>query len=371
MNVATASTWLEIDLSAIRNNVKILLERAGVPLMAVVKANGYGHGIVETSQAALQGGASWLGVARLEEAQLLRAAGIYCPVLVLGYTHAERAAEAAAAAVTLTVYDPQLARDLSAQAAPLGVQIPIHAKFDTGMGRLGVFPEEGVDFIRLLRSLPGLQLTGMFTHFARADDWEHATTTTQLKRFQTLLIALKAAGLRPQIVHASNSAATLYLPEARFDLCRAGIAIYGLNPSAETPLTAGFRAALTWKARLTSVKVLPAGHGVGYNHRYFTQKDERIGVVSVGYADGLRRRLGNFALVGGIRVPMVGGVCMDQVMLNLDGVPAAKIGDEVVLIGRQGDVVITAEEVATAWGTVNYDVVCGLEARVVRFYLEN
>lgn len=368
MNITETSTWLEIDLEAIRHNVRELGRISASPLMAVVKANGYGHGIVEVGRAAVEAGAAWLGVARIEEALSLRAAGLDGPILVLGYTAPDRAAEAIAHRLTLAVYDPELAEALSNQAVQAGGKIQVHAKFDSGMGRLGVFPEEGLAFIRKLRELPGFDLQGMFTHFARSDEAQRATTDWQFRRFDTLVEQCTQAGIRPAIVHAANSAAALYYPAARYDLVRCGIAIYGLHPSDETPLPGTFRTALSWKARLTSVKDLPAGTGIGYGHRYTTSAPERIGVVSVGYADGFRRRLGNFALVGGKRVKLTGGVCMDQVMLQLDEVPEAKVGDEVVLIGRQGNECITAEEIGREWNTVNYDVVCGLQARVPRFY---
>ena len=361
-------TWLEIDLGAIRNNIHRLQAITGRPIMAIIKANGYGHGLVEAGRAAVSAGAAWLGIARLEEALALRDAGIASPVLVLGFTDPERVPEAIANQVSLTVYHPDLAKAFAAQARLAGRALNVHAKFDTGMGRLGVFPEDGLAFVQLIKSYPELNLEGAFTHLANADEPERDTTDWQLDRFSRLIEALEANHLRPPLVHAANSAAALYFPRARFDLVRPGIALYGLHPSAEAPLPEGFRPALTWKAHLASVKDLPAGHGVGYGYRYVTSKPERIGVIPVGYADGFRRRLGNFVLVGGKRVGVAGGVCMDQCMLHLDEVPEAQVGDEVVLIGQQGKASITAEEIGQAWGTVNYDVVCGLTARVPRIY---
>jgi len=340
------------------------------PVMAVVKANAYGHGLVEVARAALQGGSAWLGVARLEEAIALRSARIDAKILVLGLTLPERAAEAAALDLRLAVYDPELAENMAAAAHAAGQTLRVHAKFDTGMGRLGVWPENGLEFIRFLRALKGIELEGVFTHLAEADDPVKASTAQQLERFSHLVEGLQSAGLRPAIAHAANSAGAIYFPQSRFDLVRSGIAIYGLQPSSDAPLPHDFIPALSWKARLASVKMLPPGHGIGYNFRYTTTKNERIGVCPAGYADGFRRRLGNFALVGGKRVPVVGGVCMDQCMLQLDSVPEAKIGDEIVLIGRQGSEQISAEEFGAAWGTVNYDVVCGLSARVPRIYLD-
>jgi alanine racemase len=364
------STWLEIDLGAIRNNIRRLGAITSRPVMAIIKANGYGHGLQEAGRAAVSAGAAWLGVARVEEAVALRRARIDLPILVLGFSAPERVAEAIANQVSLAVHHPDLARDYAAQARGLGQPLRVHAKFDSGMGRLGMFPEDGLEFVRLIQACPELELEGAFTHLASADEPARDTTDWQLDRFTGLVGALEANGLRPPLVHAANSAASLYYPRARFDLVRPGIAIYGLQPSSAAPLPEGFRPALTWKARLASVKDLPPGHGIGYNYRYVTQKQERIGVIPVGYADGFRRRLGNFVLAGGKRVPVVGGVCMDQCMLQLDDVPEARIGDEVVLIGCQGSSAISAEEIGQAWGTVNYDVVCGLTARVPRIYQE-
>jgi alanine racemase len=363
--------WVEIDLSAIRHNIRRLSEISARPVMVVVKANAYGHGLVEVGRAACQAGAASLGIARLEEALALRAAGIQAPLLVLGLTPPERVAEAAAGDIRVACFDPELAREYSARASAAGLTLRVHAKFDTGMGRLGVWPEDGVEFASLLNSLPGLALEGAMTHLAVADEPLQPATALQLERFSAMVAALEAAGLRPPLVHAANSATTLYFPQGRFDMVRSGIAVYGLHPSDEAPLPADFRPALVWKARLASVKLLPAGHGVGYNARYVTSRPERIGVCPAGYADGLRRQVNvNHALVDGQRVPVVGGVCMDQCMLQLDGVPAARAGDEIVLIGTQSGARISAEEIAAAWGTVNYDVVCGLTARVPRIYLD-
>jgi alanine racemase len=338
--------------------------------MAIVKGNAYGHGIVEVSRAAVEGGVSWLGVARLEEAVVIRDGGVKAPILVLGYVHPERAKEAADYDATLTVYDPALAKQLSDEAVKIGAVIPVHVKIDTGMRRLGVFSENGLEFFRFLNTLPGIKVTGMFTHFPRIDEVKHPTTYIQLERFNTLIRQLRENGLETGIIHASTSAGQLYMPEARFDMVRSGITIVGLMSTEDVPQFEGIKPALTWKARVISIKTIPAGEGVGYNHRYFTQKDERIGVIAVGYADGMRRKLGNFAIVGGKRVNMVGGMCMDQCMVNLDEVPDAKVGDEVVLIGTQGSETITAEEIARAWNTTNYEVVNSLHARVPRFYFE-
>ena len=363
------TNWIEVEVGAIQHNVRRLVELTGVQVMAVVKANAYGHGLVEASQAAVEAGATWLGVARIDEALTLTRAGIPARTIVLGYTEPERAAEAAAEGVRLAVYDHDVVDAYSQGARAAGKPLLVHAKFDTGMGRLGHTPEGGVEFVRQLGESPGLCVEGVFTHLAEADEPDKPTTRRQLACFDDLLESLNAADLRPGLVHAANSAGTLGFSQARYNLVRPGIAVYGLQPSTNTPLPTGFQAALSWKARLASVKMLPPGHGIGYNFKYFTTREERIGVATVGYADGFRRGVVNYALVRGRRVPVVGGVCMDQCMLQLDLVPDARIGDEVVMIGRQGEAVISVEEIAESWGTIAYEVVCGLGARVPRVYV--
>lgn len=364
------TTWLEINLPALRNNIRQIQTITQRPVMVVIKANGYGHGMVEVARAAVDAGAAWLGVARLDEAVVLRRSGINLPVLVLGFCMPDQAAEALDYQISLTVYHPDLIAAYAARISTAGQRLRIHAKIDSGMGRLGVFPEQGLDFIRQIVNRRGLELEGVFTHLARADEPEAETTEWQLRRFQLLVEELEAKGLRPPLVHAANSAGALYFPGARYDLVRPGIAVYGLHPSPQTPLPPGFQPVMTWKARLASVKELPGQHGVSYGHRYTTTRQERIGVVPVGYADGFRRTVGNYVLVGGERVPIVGKVCMDQCMVQLDAVSAARIGDEVVLMGQQADQRISAEEIAAAWGTIGYEVVCGMAGRIPRYYID-
>lgn len=369
MVIGESSTWLEIDLSAIKNNIRQIQAITRTPVMAVIKANGYGHGLVEVARAAEDAGAAWCGIARIDEALVLRQAGISLPMLVLGFCPPEHVPAAIANNIRLTVFHPEMAHQFAAQARAVGGKLRVHIKVDSGMGRLGLFPCDALPLMQELVGDPNLLVEGVFTHMARADEPSVKTTDQQIAAFQSVVTELEAQGLRPPLVHALNSAGALYFPQGRFDLVRPGIAIYGLHPSPDAPLPPGFRPALAWKTQLVSLKELPPGYGVGYNHRYITRGRERIGVIPVGYADGYRRRLGNFALVRGKRVPAAGQVCMDQCMLQLDSVPDARNGDEVTLIGRQGDAVITAEEVAEAWGTVNYEVVCGLAIRVPRIYL--
>ena len=363
-------TWLEIDLRVLENNFKALSEIAGCKVMPVVKANAYGHGLEKVTQRLEKAGAQWFGVARIEEGLLLREVGIKARILVLGYTATVRVPHAIRNDITLTVYDYQVAEQYATQAKNVKGVLRLHAKIDTGMGRLGVPPQEALQFLKLINDSAHMELEGVFTHCARADEPGEADTDRQLQHFQVMLKEMEAAGIKPSFIHASNSAGTLVYPNARFDLVRVGIALYGLPPSNQVHLPDGVRPALSWKTRIISLKMLPEGHGVSYGFKYYTKKEESIGVIAVGYADGLRRRPGNKVLVRGKRVNIVGNVCMDQCMLQLDDVPEADIGDEVVLIGRQGEDEITATEIADDWGTINYEVVCGLASRMPRVYLK-
>jgi alanine racemase len=337
--------------------------------MAMVKANAFGHGAVEVAQAVVEAGAAWLGVAAPSEGLALRNAGLSARILVLGYTPAHLAEEAIARDLALNVYDFDLARAYAATARAQGRTAQVHVKVDTGMGRLGIPPEDAARFIDSLRSLGGLAVEGLFTHFATSDLADTSFALGQIQKFNDVLDTLVAAGARPPIVHAANSAAAFTLPQARYDLVRTGIALYGLDPSDDVPCPSGFRPALEWKTAVAQVKTLPPGHPVSYGTEYVTRGEERIAVIPVGYADGFRRRVPNEALGGGRHVPVVGRVCMDFVMLNVTRVPGLAVGDEVVLIGRQGQAAITADEVARRWGTINYDVTAGIMARVPRIFV--
>jgi alanine racemase len=357
-------TWAEIDLTAIRNNVRQMQALAQTRVMAVVKANAYGHGAMRVARAAQEADAEWLGVARPEEGLALRAAGLQLPILVLGYTPPEAAPEALANALTLTVFDWESATAYSSAARALNQTANVHIKVDTGMGRLGVLPPDALNFFHAVRALEGLNIEGAFTHFANADAASPASAQQQLTVFQELLAALPA---RPALVHACNSAGALALPAARLDMVRLGIALYGLNPSSEVPCPPEFRPALMWKARVAQVKTLPPGHGVSYGHQYITTETETLATVAVGYADGFRRApSAKEVLIGGQRAPIRGRVCMDQIIVSVSHIPNVRAGDEVVLIGQQGAAQITADEVARQWGTINYEVTSGLMARVAR-----
>jgi alanine racemase len=365
---APRATFVAVSLAAIRHNVRRLREITGVPVMAVVKANAYGHGAVEAARAAVEAGAEWLGVAFTEEGVALRRAGLAANILVLGYTPPHLAVEAFEYDLSLTVYDLDLAKVYRDAARALNVRARLHIKVDTGMGRLGMTPEEALMLTRIIQRMSGADAEGLFTHFAAADEADAAFTHEQLRRFQSVLNELGSDG--PRWVHAANSAAALRIAEARFNLVRCGIAMYGLHPSPFVLVPQDFLPALEWKSVVSQVKTLPPRSPVSYGGEYVTKGEERIAVVPVGYADGFRRFPKNVArvLIGGARAPVVGRVCMDQIMVNVDAVPEVKIGDEVVLIGRQGGGQITADDAAAWWGTINYDVVSGIMARVPRVY---
>ncbi|MEO6893373.1 MAG: alanine racemase, partial [Ktedonobacteraceae bacterium] len=370
---AERPTWVEIDLSAIANNARRIKELVGprVRVLASLKADAYGHGALKVARTVLLNGVSMLGVATVSEAVPLREAGITAPILVFGYVPLWQMREAVRLDLTVTLYSLEAAHALSRAALALGRPVKAHVKIDTGMGRLGLRAEqidEVLAFMRAVRLLPGIEIEGIFTHFAMADMQEPLHAREQLARFQRVLHALETEQLRPPLIHAANSAALLSLPEARFDMVRPGIALYGLDPSAEVRLPQGFRPALAFKTQVAQVKTIPAGEGISYGCTYVTECPTRVAVLPVGYADGFRRAPANWGmvLIHGQEAPILGRVCMDQCMIDVSHIPEVRMGDEVVLIGRQNGASLSAEQVAQRLGTINYEVVSEILARVPR-----
>jgi Alr-MurF fusion protein len=366
-------TWLEIDLSAIGRNTQLFKQLVGpdVRLLVSLKADAYGHGALRVARTVVHNGADWLGVATVSEAEPLRRAGIDAPILVFGYIAPWQAREAVRMNLRATLYALDQARTLSQAATDLGSHLHVHIKVDTGMARLGLRAEDIDGIVRLceeVRTLPGLIFEGVFTHFATADSADQTYALRQYERFEQVLAVLDAHGLRPPIVHAANSAAALTLPQARYNMVRPGIAIYGLSPSDEVRLPDGFRPALAFKTQVAQVKDIPAGEGISYGATYITTAPTRIAVLPVGYADGFRRAPANWGevLIRGQRAPLVGRVCMDQCMIDVTHIPGVRQGDEVALIGRQGEDELTADEVAHKLGTIAYEVTSELLARVPR-----
>lgn len=366
-------TWLEIDCSALAHNTRLLRARLapGCALMAVVKANGYGHGALTAARTALANGASACAVATLGEAIDLRAGGIGAPVLVLGYTPPTQAGQAAAHNVTLTLYDAETARAYADVAQ--GNRLTVHVKVNTGMNRLGVDPGEAAALLAALRDLPPLRVEGIYTHFATSDEADQSHSRAQFACFRNVLHALAGAGLRPPVAHAANSAALLTMPETHLDMARAGIAIYGLDPDDEQcPLPPEFRPALRWKAQVAQVRQLAPGDAVSYGREFIAVRPTLAAVIPVGYADGFPRkpRTWGYVLVGGRPAPILGRVCMDQTIVDVTaqaeaGTPVRQ-GDEVIIIGSQGGGRIRAEDAAARVGTNNYDIVSRILARVPR-----
>ncbi|PDV97711.1 alanine racemase [Candidatus Chloroploca asiatica] len=359
-------TWLRVDLDAIATNIRWLQQLRGVPLMVVLKGDGYGHGAVRVARAALGAGASAVAVATLGEGRTLREQGILAPILVLGYTPPWQAEAIVGLGLDCTLFDDDTAQALSA-AASADRRVRVHIKVDTGMARLGLAPNEVGPFLSRLRHLPGIEVVGIYTHFASADAEDLTQTTTQIERFRRLLDELATAGLRPPLAHAANSAATLRLPTACFDMIRPGIACYGLAPAPTVPLPATLRPALSFHSEIAQIRDHPEGTPISYGGSYITRGNSRIATIPVGYADGLRRSPAwREVLVRGQRAPLVGRICMDYAMLDVTDLAEVRRGDSVVLIGQQGSETITADEVATWLNTISYDVVTGILPRVPR-----
>ena len=366
-------TYIEVDLNAVAHNAQAIKAHIGphVHLIAVVKANAYGHGMVEVARTALQHGASWLAVGRVDEGIALRDAGITAPILVMGYTLPGDIEDAVVRALTLTVADLASVEAVSTLARRLGQIIPVHIKVDTGMGRFGVLPDEVLPFVARVSALSGVRIEGLFTHFAVADLADKEYTWHQFRVFQRVRVELEAAQYQIPVYHVANSAAMLDLPEMHLDAVRVGIALYGLPPSGEVATTVPLRPALSLKSHVARVRTLPAGSSISYGRTYITQRDTPVALVPVGYGDGYHRVLSNrgMVLINGRRAPIVGRICMDQFVVDISRVGPVELNSEVVLIGRQGDECITAEEVATWAETINYEIVTGLSPRVPRLYV--
>lgn len=370
----TRSLWAEIDLSAIKHNIKQAREAVGktVDIMAVVKANGYGHGAAQVGAAAIEAGASCLGVAIPEEGAALRAAGITRPIHVLAEASHTATRVVVENDLTATICSMRAAKELSELARQQGKTIKAHVKVDTGMNRIGLSPEATADFLREAKKLLGVEVTGIFTHFAEADVPASDYTDFQLAQFSNLLEELQKEGICPEIRHAANSAAVYLHPASHYDMVRVGISMYGLHPSEATRGKIDLKPALSLKARLSFVKGVGCGCGVSYGRTYRAAQDTRIGTVPGGYGDGYTRLLSNKSevLISGRRYPAVGNICMDQFMVDLGVDSRARVEDEVVLIGRQGNEEITVDELASILGTINYEIVCMINERVPRVYIE-
>ncbi|HSV57135.1 MAG TPA: alanine racemase [Magnetospirillaceae bacterium] len=361
--------WADVDLSAVVSNAAYLKSLAprGARLCAVVKADGYGHGAAAVSHAALAGGADSLAVAFAEEGIELRRQGITAPVLVLGFTGHEGARRAAGWGLDVTVVSADNAKVVAEAAAALGRKVRVHLKVDTGMSRLGVFPEDALSVALEIARMPSLELEGVFSHFAASDSLDLSFALDQLAIFQSVLERMARSGLRVPVRHIANSAALLFLPEASLDMVRPGISLYGLRASAERDSLSGLLPAMALRARVVQTRTVPEGTTVSYGRTFRASRPTRLAVLPLGYADGVSRALSNRGSVGFAqgRAPIAGRVCMDQCMVDITGLPSVREGDVATFFGPGGP---SVGEVADLLGTIDYEITCAVSQRVPRIY---
>ena len=363
-----------IDPKALASNLSWIRARVGddVSLMAVVKANAYGHGAVAVARIALSNGADMLAVANVVEAAELREDDIDAPILVMSYVPANAIPRAIDLNLGITVYDGAQIEQYQGAADGVNRRLRVHIKVDSGMGRLGVALDDAVALCSRLREMPSLKLEGIYTHFSSADA-DPDFTAQQFSRFERILTQLNSAGFRFKHIHAANSAALLTCRDSHFNLVRPGLLLYGLNPLGKGQSLSGLQPAMSWKTTVMQVKTLPEGSAVGYGNTYLTRGNETIATLPVGYADGLRRspRTWREVLVRGVRAPLVGRVSMEKVTINVSHIPNVQIGEEVVLLGKQGEDEISADEIAEWIGSINYEVVTSIAPLVPRTFLKS
>lgn len=363
------STKAIVNLSAIAYNVDQIRRRVGrkTDIMAVVKADGYGHGSVEVSSAALKSGANCLGVAVPEEGEELRKAGVDVPIAVLGLIQPEEAYRVVDFNLEQTLCSLEVAKALNQIASDKGTTVNVHLKIDTGMGRVGVQPKDALAFVRGIQGFKNLNLKAIFSHFSCADEVDKTSARKQVEVFDGVVREIEASGVRIPKKHMANSAAILDLPETYYDLVRPGIMIYGLYPSTEVSHSIELKPAMTFMTKVTFVKRVPSGSPISYGRTFTTQKETLVATLPVGYADGYSRLLSGRGdvLIKGYRAPLIGRVCMDMCMIDVSGVENVQPGDEVILFGEG----LPVDEVAEKLGTINYEVVCAVGKRVPRVYI--
>ena len=367
------NTYARIDLDAIAHNLDAVAQKAGVPVMAVVKADAYGHGAVPIARH-LEDRCAFFGVSAVAEALELRRAGIQKPILILGHIPPEAFPAVIAQDIRPVIFTLSDAQALSQEAQRQGKVAPFHFALDTGMSRIGLQITEGsADLCAQIAKLPGIFAEGIFSHFATADSADLTRAKAQAARFDAFLSMLEARNVHIPIRHLNNSAGTMNF-SCHYDMVRSGIVTYGLYPSDEVdPQDLDIRPALTWCSRVTAVKTLPAGREIGYGGTYTTTAPTAVATVACGYADGYRRSLSNkfHVLIKGQKAPILGRICMDQLMVDVTAIPDVTPGDQVVLLGSQGDARISAEELGEAAGSFNYETVCAISRRVPRYYTQS
>ena len=365
----------EIDLDAIGHNIREIKKKikSETKLLAVVKADAYGHGALEVAKVSLYNGADYLGVATCDEAVELRNAGIQVPILILSKTVKAQLESVINYGITQAVYTYDMACELSAVAKQLNKKALVHIKIDTGMSRIGFLPnEESLNVIEDIFNLDNIEVTGVFTHFSTADEENKDFTLEQYNRFVYMTDNIEKNGHKGLIRHCANSAAIIDMPQYQMDMVRAGIIIYGMYPSDFVSKSIDLKPAMRIRSQIIHIKQLDENIGIGYGRTYYTNKKTVVATVPIGYADGYSRLLSNKArvIINGHYANVIGNVCMDQLMLDVTGIPC-NVGDDVILMGKVGDLEITAEELAQIEGTINYEIVCDVGKRVPRVYIKN
>ena len=367
------NTYVTIDLDLIADNFRAIREKAGVPVMAVVKADAYGHGAVQVARH-LEGQCAFFGVSSMLEAMELRQAGLQTPILILGHTRIKAFPEAVRENIRPTIYRLEDAVALSEEAVRQNKTAPLHLAVDTGMSRLGFqVTEEAADICAQIAKLPNVEIEGLFSHFATADCADLARSREQARKFDAFYEMLQKRGVAVKLRHLDNSAGLMNF-ENHYEMVRSGIVTYGMYPSSEvSPLDLKLTPALSWHSRVTHVKLLEAGREISYGGTYVTERPTMVATVPVGYADGYRRSLSNrfYVLIRGKQAPILGRICMDQLMVDVTHIPDIQINDRVVLVGQDGEEIITMEQIAEQADSFNYEFVCGISRRVPRFYRSN
>lgn len=367
----------EIDLDAVAYNIKNIRKKVKkeTMIMGVVKADAYGHGAVEVSKVLLYNGADWLGVAMIDEAVQLRKNNIMVPILILGYTPEAEIEDVVRYDIIQTVFSYEMAKMVSDAAVKLGKTAKIHIKADTGMGRIGFIPEENIgDEVLKISKLPNIEINGIFTHFSTSDEKDKTFTKLQYDRFKYAIDEIEKKGIKLAVKHCANSAAIMDFDDLGFNMVRAGIILYGMYPSDEViKENLSLKPVMSIKTHISYVKKVGKNIPVSYGRTYYTDKESVIATVPVGYADGYIRKMqnGGRVIVNGHYANIVGRVCMDQFMIDITDVPDVSSGDEVILMGSDGKLSITAEEIAHVLDTINYEVVCMIGKRVPREYIKN
>ncbi len=367
------NNYVKIDTDAILQNYRAVAEKTGVPVMAVVKADAYGHGAVQVARL-LQKECPFFGVSSASEALELRRAGIDTPILILGHTPVSAFPLLVGEGIRPTIFSLEDARELSRQAQRQGILAPLHLAVDTGMSRIGFqATEASADVCAEISRLPNIEIEGLFSHFATADSEDLSRSRAQAQLFDRFDRMLQSRGISVKMRHLDNSAGIMNF-DSHYEMVRSGIVTYGLYPSDEiSPSLLKLKPALSWHSRVSHVKTLPAGREISYGGTYVTQRETRVATVPVGYADGYRRALSSnfYVLIHGKKAPILGRVCMDQMMVDVSEIPETQVNDPVTLIGTDGEQTISVEEIAAAAGSFNYEFICGISRRVCRCYTAN